>query len=111
MGLTLVLTYLRNSAEGSVQSDTIVCVLGILTAAHQFLNAIFFLFVVIGASHAPLAQEYSKKGVPLSFRAKLWMQILNVTVDDIVSTYHVYSFTVTLHTLICCDFCERTGFK
>ena len=46
-----------------------------------------FFRKVLGQSHAPLAQEYAKKGVPLSYRAKIWTQILNVSVDDIVSAF------------------------
>ena len=33
-----------------------------------------------------MAQEFAKKGVPLSYRAKLWAQILNVIVEDVVSS-------------------------
>jgi hypothetical protein len=36
---------------------------------------------------APATQEFAKKGIPLSYRAQMWSQILNVEVDDIVSLY------------------------
>ena len=42
---------------------------------------------MIIAGHAPIAQEYAKKGVPLSYRAKIWTQILNVNVDDVVCCF------------------------
>ncbi len=43
------------------------------------------LFSVLGVNHSPLAQEFSKKGIPVSYRGKLWCQIFNVDVDDVVS--------------------------
>ena len=53
----------------------------------QYLYYVCFFRKVLGQNHAPLAQEYAKKGVPLSYRAKIWTQILNVSVDDIVSAF------------------------
>ena len=45
---------------------------------------------VVGVNHAPLAQEYSKKGVPMSYRGKLWAQILNVIVGDVVCYFNYF---------------------
>ena len=43
-------------------------------------------FSVIAANHAPLSQEYAKKGCPVSLRAELWCQILGIELDEFVST-------------------------
>ena len=40
---------------------------------------------VINANHGPVAQEFSKKGCPISLRAMLWLQMLGVEIDDVVS--------------------------
>ena len=42
-------------------------------------------FTVLTANHAPLSQEYAKKGCPVSLRAELWCQILGVDLDEFVS--------------------------
>lgn len=42
---------------------------------------------VLAVGHSPLAQEFAKKGCPIGFRARLWCQILNIAVDEVVSTY------------------------
>jgi len=35
--------------------------------------------------HGPVAQEFAKKGCPITYRVDLWKHILCVHVDDIVS--------------------------
>ena len=40
---------------------------------------------VIAAQQSPLAQEFAKKGSPVSYRGQIWCQILNVNIDDVVS--------------------------
>lgn len=55
-------------------------------------SLIFCPLPVIAATHSPLAQEYAKKGCPVSNRGQIWCHILNVHVDDVVSTsFHVSS--------------------
>lgn len=44
------------------------------------------MFSVIANDHGPLAQEYSKKGCPVSLRAELWCQMLGIYLDEFVST-------------------------
>ena len=41
---------------------------------------------VVEMEHGPVAQEFAKKGCPITYRVDLWKQILGVQVDDIVST-------------------------
>ncbi|XP_071087662.1 TBC1 domain family member 19-like isoform X1 [Haliotis cracherodii] len=43
---------------------------------------------VIKANHGPLAQEYAKKGCPVSLRGDLWCQMLVVEVDDVDVLYY-----------------------
>lgn len=43
---------------------------------------------VITANHAPLSQEYAKKGCPVSLRADLWKQILGIELDEFDTLYY-----------------------
>ncbi|ELT89515.1 hypothetical protein CAPTEDRAFT_108817, partial [Capitella teleta] len=43
---------------------------------------------VLAAKLAPATQEFAKKGIPLSHRAQMWSQILNVEVDDVDILYY-----------------------
>lgn len=43
---------------------------------------------VIAGDHGPLAQEYAKKGCPISLRAELWCQILGIELDEFDTLYY-----------------------
>lgn len=43
---------------------------------------------VIAAGHGPLAQEYAKKGCPISLRAELWFLILGLDLDEFDTMYY-----------------------
>ena len=46
---------------------------------------------MIAAQHSPIAQEFAKKGTPVSYRGQIWCQVLNVHIDDVVSHYLLHS--------------------
>lgn len=52
---------------------------------------------VINANHGPVAQEFSKKGCPISLRAMLWLQMLGVEIDDVDKLYYEQLKTSVLH--------------
>ncbi|WAQ99539.1 TBC19-like protein [Mya arenaria] len=56
---------------------------------------------VITADHGPLAQEYAKKGCPISLRGDLWCQILGVIIDEFdVLYYEQLKSNVIAHDLL-----------
>lgn len=52
---------------------------------------IYFFFLVLEYDHAPVTQEYLKRGAPRSLRAQLWIQVLGVDVKANVSYFSTFS--------------------
>ncbi|KAH3840801.1 TBC1 domain family member 19-like [Dreissena polymorpha] len=56
---------------------------------------------VLQAEHSPIAQEYAKKGCPVSLREDLWSQILGINVDEFdVLYYEQLKANVIAHDLL-----------
>lgn len=47
---------------------------------------------VVLSNHAPVAQEYLKKGCPPCLRKKMWTLVLGSEVKETVSVFLVFSF-------------------
>ena len=57
---------------------------------------------MITANHAPLSQEYAKKGCPVSLRAELWKQILGIELDEFVSDLILAQKNIALVETVMC---------
>ena len=58
---------------------------------------------VLSANHAPLSQEFLKKGCPHSLRGKIWAQVLGCDATDKDMSYHKTLIQAVIHNDVMVD--------
>lgn len=53
----------------------------------NIFSYLYFDSSVIESNHAPMAQEFLKKGCPRSLRGQIWAQVLGSTIKPMVHVF------------------------